>query len=301
MQRDESRVGTRPGLITAAVCAALFTLCSTSALAADVRVVTNGAGSSRVIVIEGPIAGGDLDQFIRLVKAFQGTVADVHLFSFGGDFAEAMKIGRAVRALELSSRVPARTASGSPSCDAPTGIKPNDHTNCTCASACFFIHVAGTVRRGDYLAVHRPYFPTDAFGRLAQKDAMKAFDILQRTAAQYMDDMGVPTHVQEDVLGTPSDRTLLLDEKTIRTYFSGDLPYRDEWTRSRCSRLTSGERVRLVAEGSAADARAAGTEGDLRELHKKRSEELECVIAVQNESRLAAYEKYFGVRPSGQR
>ena len=290
-------VGTRPGLITAAVCAALFTLCSTPALAADVRVVTNGAGSSRAIVIEGPIAGGDLDEFIRLVKYFQGTVAEVHLFSPGGDFAEAMKIGRAVRALELSSRVPARAASGSPSCGA-IGIKPNDHTNCTCASACFFIHVAGTVRRGDYLAVHRPYFPADAFGRLAQRDAMKAFEVLQRSAAEYMDDMGVPKHVQEDVLGTPSDRTLLLDDRTIRNYFSGDLPYRDEWTRSRCSRLTSGERARLLTESPAADARPAETQGDLRELQTRRGEELKCVVAVQNESRLAAYEKYFGVRPT---
>ena len=294
-------MGTSARLITAAVCTALFTLCSTVALAADIRVVTEGAGSSPVLVIEGPIADGDLDKFLRLVKGFQGTVAEVHLLSSGGDFTEAMKIGRAVRALELSSRVPARTASGSPSCGAPIGIKPNDQTNCTCASACFFIHVAGTVRRGDYLAVHRPYFPAEAFGRLSQKDAMKAFDVLQRTAAQYMDDMGVPRHVQEDVLGTPSDRTLLLDDKTIRTYFSGDLPYRDEWTRSRCSRLTSGERVRLVGEGSAAETRAAETPGDLRELHKRRSEELECVVAVQKESRLAAYERYFGVRPASQR
>jgi hypothetical protein len=295
-------VGTCPGLTTAAVCAALFTLCSTPAVAADIRVITNGAGSSPVIVIEGPIADGDLDKFIGLVKAFQGTVAEVQLFSTGGDFTEAMKIGRAVRALELSSRVPARTASGSPSCGAPIAIKPNDQANCTCASACFFIHVGGSVRGGDYLAVHRPYFPAEAFGRLSQKDAMRAFDVLQRTAAQYMDDMGVPRHVQEDVLGTPSDRTLLLDDRTVRIYFSGDLPYRDEWARSRCSRLTSGERGRLVAEGAAADARATETQGDLRDLHKRRSEELECLDSVQNESRLAAYEKYFGVRPSdGQR
>jgi hypothetical protein len=291
-------VGNNRGLFGAAVCAALFTLCSTPALGADISVVTSGAGSSRVVVIEGPIADGDLDKFIRLVKAFQGTVAEVQLFSSGGDFTEAMKIGRAVRALELSSRVPVRTASGSPSCGTPVGIKPTDQANCTCASACFFIHVAGTVRHGDYLAVHRPYFPADAFGRLAQKDAMKAFDVLQRTAAEYMDDMGVPKHVQEDVLGTPSDRTLLLDDKTIRTYFSGDLPYRDEWTRSRCSRLTSGERARLLTESPSADARPVETPGDLRELQKRRGEELTCVVAVQNESRLAAYEKYFGVRPT---
>jgi hypothetical protein len=40
-----------------------------------------------------------------------------------------------------------------------------------------------------------------------------------------MAEMGVPKHVQEDVLGTPSERTLLLDEQTIETFFSGGLPY----------------------------------------------------------------------------
>jgi hypothetical protein len=259
-------VGTCPGLSTAAACAALFTLYSTPALAADIRVVSNGVESSRAIVIEGPIVAGDHEEFTRAVKEYQGAVAEVHLFTSGGDFTEAMKIGRAIRALELSSRVPARNAAGGPSCSGSAAIEPRDQAHCTCASACFFIHVAGTDRRGDYLAVHRPSFPTGAFGRMAQKDAMKAFDALQRTAAEYMDDMGVPRHVQEEVLGTPSDRTLLLDDKTIRTYFSGDLPYRDEWTRNRCSSITTAEP--------------------------------DCILTVQNESRLAAYEKYFGVRPS---
>jgi hypothetical protein len=292
----------RPGFITV-VCAALITTTVPDAVAADIR-VTDSAGSSRGITIEGLLATGDFDEFIRLVKDNQGAIAEVYLFSAGGDFTEAMKIGRAMRALELSSRVPARSSSGVPLCDGSLGVRPRDQQHCMCASACFFVHVAGTDRRGEYLAVHRPYFLTDAFGRMSQKEAMKAFDALQRMASEYMDDMGVPQHVQEDVLGTPSDRTLLLDDRTVRTYFSGDLPYRDEWTRNRCSRLTTGERARLanserpLTAGSAAEARPAQAEQGLRELQTMRGEELACVATVQRETRLAAYEKYFGVRPS---
>lgn len=135
---------------------------------------------------------------------------------------------------------------------------------------------------------------------------MKAFDALQLTATQYMEDMGVPTHVQEDVLGTPSDRTLILDGKTVETYFSGDLPYRDEWIRSRCSRLSPDERgrleqysERLLMGGPAADARPAERESaDLRDLETRHSEERTCAIAVHKESRRTAYEKYFRRRPS---
>ena len=290
-----------PGLGIVAVCAVLMTITTTDAMAADVRVVIEGAGSFRAIAIEGHITTGDFDTFIRLIKEHQAAIVDVYLFSPGGDFTEAMKIGRALRVLELSSRVPVRTSSDRPSCDGAPGIEPTDPGNCTCASACFFIHVASTHRGGDYLAVHRPYFATGEFGRLSQRDAMKAFDALQRTAAQYMDEMGVPKHVQEDVLGTPSDRTLILDGKTVETYFSGDLPYRHEWIRSRCSRLSPDERGRLerfserpLRGGPAADARPADREpAEVRDLQARQSEERTCAIAVHKESRLTAYEKYF--------
>jgi hypothetical protein len=241
----------------------LIAITTHQASAADVRVVVEGAGPDRAVVIEGPIASGDFDTFIRLIREQQAAVADVYLFSSGGDFVEAMKIGRALRALELTSRVPTRTSADRPSCDRWPGVAPDRPVNCTCASACFFIHVASAHRDGDYLAVHRPYFATAAFGQMSQKDAMHAFDALQRTAMQYMDEMGVPTRVQEEVLGTPSDRTLVLDAGTVKTHFSGDLPYRDEWIRNRCARLL------WPAEPS-------------------------CAIVVQKESRVAAYEKYFG-------
>ncbi len=250
-----------PGLITVVACAVLMTTAAGDASAADIRVEAGEAGSQPAVAIEGQITAGDFDTFIRLVKEHQGTLADVYLFSSGGDFTEAMKIGRAMRALELSSRVAARTATGRPSCSGSPGLEPADEANCTCASACFFIHVAATHRSGDYLAVHRPYFPVGAFGRLSQGDAMKTFDALQRLAAEYMDDMGVPQHIQDDILGTPSDRTL-------------------------------SERL---AGGSTADARAAEQKPtEVRNLEARRGEELECVLALQHESRRAAYDKYFG-------
>jgi transposase InsO family protein len=61
----------------------------------------------------------------------------------------------------------------------------------------------------------------------------------------YMLEMGVPKHIQEDVLGTPSDRALILDEKTIKTYFWGGLPYLDEWKKNKCSRLSDQESKRM--------------------------------------------------------
>jgi hypothetical protein len=249
----------RPTLVLAAIVAVFLTTAAGSAGAAQIRTVQR-TGSAPVLVIEGAVAPGDLATFLRFVRDRQAAIADVYLFSPGGDFTEAMKIGRAMRALELSSHVPIRAASGAPSCEG-LGVRPERLANCTCVSACFFMHVGATHRGGSYLAVHRPYYPRGEFGRLPQRDAMKAFTTLMRTATEYMDEMDVPERVQEDVLGTPSDRTLVLDEATIRNHFQGDLPYRDEWIRDKC----------------------AGVE--------------RCAAGVRNDLRLAAHERYFGAKP----
>jgi hypothetical protein len=128
------------------------------AMAADIRPFIPGTGSYRAIVIEGPIVSGDFDTFVRIVRENEGQVSGVFCFSPGGNFYEAMKIGRAMRKLELSSQAPMRDQAGHPSCSGDFGPKPYDQRNCTCASAGFFIHIGGIHRGGTFLAVHRPYF-----------------------------------------------------------------------------------------------------------------------------------------------
>jgi hypothetical protein len=278
-------------------------------MAADVRPFISGSGSYRAVVIEGDIGRGDFETFVRIVRENQGKISGVYIFSPGGDFYEAMKIGRALRALELSSQVPMRDPSGQPSCedDGFTPV-PNDPKNCTCASACFFVHIGGVHRGGTFLAVHRPYFGKGEFGKLSQADARKTFDALQNGARDYMQEMGVPKHIQEDVLGTPSDRALILDEKTVKTYFWLELPYRHEWTKNRCSRLSESETERVKNYSRRLDrARNASPVGqfkpdalsktewaDLGALQQKQKEELDCGVTIDRQSRADAYEKYFG-------
>lgn len=277
------------------------------ATAADIRPFVAGSGSYRAIVIEGKIEPGDFDTFIRILRENQGKISTVYVFSPGGDYYEAMKIGRAMRALELASQVPMRNPSGRPVCDndgfSPT---PKDPNNCTCASAGFFIHIGAIHRGGTYLAVHRPYFKKGKFGELSQVDAQKAFNALQESARAYMEEMGVPKHIQEDVLGTPSERALVLDEKTVKTYFWQEIPYRHEWIRNRCSKLSDSERQRvenysrrLLRVRSASDADLSKAEwDDLSSLQKKQKEEMDCAVQIERQSRVTAYERYFGVAPN---
>lgn len=293
-------------LLASVICLLVALIHTAPANAADIRPFISGSGSFRAIVIEGNIEQGDFETFVRIVKENQGKISGVHIFSPGGDFYEAMKIGRAMRALELSSQVPMRSQSGQPSCEDLLGIKPNDPKNCTCASAGFFIHIGAIHRGGTYLAVHRPYFAKGKYGELSQADAQKAFDLLQDSARAYMQEMGVPKHIQEDVLGTPSDRALLLDEKTIKTYFWLELPYRHEWKKNRCSKLSVSETQRaedysrrLLRVRTASDSDLSKAEWtDLSALQKKQDEERHCSIAIEEQSRLEAYARYFGAKPN---
>lgn len=274
---------------------------------ADIRSFTHSSDSYRGVVIEGDIESGDFDKLIKLIRDNSGHIGTVYLFSPGGDYHEAMRIGRAIRSLELASMVPMRDSSGRPACSTSSFVqRPNDPNNCTCASACFFVHIGSIHRGGTFLMVHRPYFTKGRFGNLSEVNAKKAFDALQNSARDYMHTMGVPRHIQEDVLGTPSDRGLVLDEKTIKTYFWGTLPHRHEWIKNKCSRLSDEESlrmerysVRLLKPMSSPEANFSMEElTDLQAIRKKQDETLGCTVAIYKQNRIDAYKKYFQVAPS---
>jgi hypothetical protein len=290
-------------LVAAAVAA---TISSLEVTAADVRPFISGSGSYRAIVVEGNIERGDFDTFVRIARENQGQISGVYCFSPGGDFYEAMKIGRAMRALGLHSQAPMRGPSGKAVCEDDIVQRPKDPKNCSCASAGFFMHIGAVHRGGTFVAVNRPHFAKGAFGELSEGQAEKAFTALQNSAREYMGEMGVPQHVQEKVLGTPSDKVLVLDEKTVKTYFWLDLPYRHEWLKNKCTRLSESERTRnqlysdrLLASGGTTDAGLSKEErADMKVLQSKQDAELQCDVTLNRQLLADAYEKYFNQKPS---
>ncbi|HEY2347150.1 MAG TPA: hypothetical protein VGH80_14960 [Xanthomonadaceae bacterium] len=270
------------------------------ASSADFREVTSG--TDRQLVIEGEIESGDFQKFLDAIKANQGQISTVWIFSPGGDFDEAMNIGRAMRALELASMVPTQNRFGKPQCDSKVA-RPLDPAHCIAASAGFMMHIGGVWRGGSYLIVHRPYVDRKSFSELSEAQAQVRFAALQANARSYMSEMGVPAQIQERVLATPSDDRFVLDEATVKTYFSGDLPARHEWLVARCSRMSQGDRTRLdllrnrLSRKSGRDF-TSQEEAELKLLDQVDLEEESCRIPLAESGRMAAFENYFHAKAS---
>lgn len=280
--------------------AAMATLAILPGMASSAQFRQVTSGTDRQLVMEGDIEAGDFRKFLDAIRENGGQIGTVWIFSAGGDFQEAMKIGRAMRALELASMVPTRNVLGKPQCDSEVA-HPSDPADCIAASAAFMIHIGGVWRGGSYLIVHRPYFDRKNFSELSEAQAEVRFAALQAEAASYMSEMGVPPQIQEQVLATPSDGRFVLDEATIKTYFRGDLPARHEWLVARCSAMSDGDRTKLYQlrdrlTRKFGNAFTPPEEAQLKRLDRLDLQEQSCRIPLTESGRIAAFENYFHVK-----
>jgi hypothetical protein len=213
------------------------------------------------IVIEGEIMKGDYMRFVEEIRQHNGKIGKVYIFSHGGNFSEAIEIGKATRRLELTTVIP-ESEYGQPLCDSAKNFPK--YYNCDCAGSCFFIFIGGVNRAGTYAKVHSPSFDENEFRRLSEEDARNKFIALQKSAREYMQEMGVPKHLREKILGMPPERAIKVDYETVKKYFHGDISYRHELFQAKCAKLKDDKKIR------------------------------DCYVAVDNERRLAAYENFFG-------
>lgn len=248
---------------------ALFgVLLSSPIFAADIRFFGNSyLGQS--LVIEGPIEFGDYQRAEAILRQGRGEIISVFIFSPGGDFVEAMKIGRLLRTLELHTWPPSGFLGEPPKCekqDTEFGPAPKDPKNCICASAGFFIYIGGIERTAGHLVIHRPRFATSDFGKLSAAEAKKRHDRLQEEAVRYMKEMELPSRLIEEVLAVPSSEGKVLDHDTVTTFLSIESPSRQEWIQNRCDGFNSGKAEAQVNS---------------------------CKLIARRELRLKAFESYF--------
>jgi len=117
---------------------------------------------TKTAILEGTI---DLGDFAKL-QIFLGSnkdIVQIYLASPGGNLAEALRIGLLVRRLNLSTTVPNKvlTRQALEQVSMRHGLE-HPETDYLCASACFFIFIAGVHRDSDsngspLLGIHSPF------------------------------------------------------------------------------------------------------------------------------------------------
>lgn len=216
---------------------------ASEANSAEIRLAATPRGERPLpgITIEGQIEAGDYARFLALVLATKGA-NNVYLASPGGDFLESLRIGRLIRALNMTTTIYF------------PGIRLNDPSNRVCASACFFLFVAG-VRRSyvedaldpasfdNLLGVHRPYLAREHYQAIGLGEAAKAHRWLRDTVSSYLKEMSVPNpdRYVSMIMSTDSGDIEWLPKEEVDRDLDGFVDQYDEWFRANCPRTTESQ------------------------------------------------------------
>ena len=275
------------------------------------------------VVLEGQIEPGDYDKlrdFLLVKRDYEEgdrcpAIYDdsslcpeqIYLASPGGDVAEAMKIGRLVRALGWDAVVPTRTD------NTPTGSSRRENeikrhhlgdaeANFMCASACFFIFVGAISKDTDVLTsvfgppiigVHRPYVPTERLKELSGGQAIATANLTRVTVEGYLKEMDVQTKYIDQMFSVPKDKVLWIGEDDFDNDFRGLVPSLREWVEAKCNNLTDIEKTAWESIKNKLSNRRTQTENSVADqIAKKFDEQARCEIKLQFELRKDAWQRW---------
>jgi hypothetical protein len=215
---------------------------------------------SGIVVLEGQIEPGDYDKlrdFLVVKRQYgmfpspwcfpeylDGCPEEIYLASPGGDVAEAMKIGRLVRALGWTTIAPTRFDNSAVGVEAK-GREINlfhlkdPKTNYMCASACFLVFVGGISKEDlgvgwPLIGIHRPYLSAEQLKELTGSQAIATANLSRAVIEKYLKEMDVPTKYIDQMFSVPKDQILWLTEDNWHTDFSGFIPSLRDWVDAKC-------------------------------------------------------------------
>jgi hypothetical protein len=224
--------------------------------------------------LNGPIEAGDfkkIEAYLVNPDSAGRDIEAVYLDSPGGNFAEAVRIGKLLRELLIT-----------------TVIQTDDATaKVECSSACFLIF-AGGIQRSVWWTGHnlpvvelrRPAErPADASGRQPEPALS---DDMEYEARAYLTDMGIADALIERMLKTSSGAGAVLQKSELRT-LNSMVPYYEGKLRLLCGALTPEEQQKYTA------LLLAGALNEEHPLSKRQGEIETCRYKVRHNDRLDAF------------
>ena len=235
------------------------------------------------LVVEGDIELGDSDRLLSDILIFNfarepNVVRTIYLRSRGGEVAEAMKMGKLIRRLRLEVEIPVQ-----PPGQATTfsDVAPRDGSNNVCASACFLVFAGGINRRGNLLALHRPYISRESAVALSDVEYEANEKRALQEVREHLAEMDVNEFFVEKVLSTNSRNAYRVSYWEADHYhLTHIVPSIEEAVLLRCNPMTNDEARRIDS--------GAATPDERRVIFSKLSSFQDCQTSVLDEMRRAA-------------
>lgn len=250
------------------------------------------------VVVEGEIVPGDFQRLQSLLRDKGPYVERVYLYSPGGEAREAMKIGRMLRTLQITTEAPGRTSKlvgdDIKSFAQCTFTKPRKQENCVCYSSCYLAWIAGIDRAGHWLGVHRPRFKEEYFASLSATAAQVEYNNMMKDVESYLSQYMVPQRVKEKMMTTPSHEIYILDHGEV---FPGFVASYDELLSARCGAFPEelAGKLRLLQYRQRQNKISSDEIAQLTVLEKQSWENMVCRGYQYIVMRVDAFSKYFGI------
>ena len=209
-------------------------------------------------------------KFRNVIVQNNFSLETVILRSNGGNLQEAMTIGRDIRQLLMETEGPTldyypdregRYGSGDYPLCVENGFPDGSYkgsrykgSECVCASACFFLYVAGVRRALSYVGIHRGYVRPDISRDQGLDTAAEMYRRISKPITDYLRDMGVPPRYADIMLRTSSQEIYVPKYPEVMADFFGWIPEIEEWLIAKCDTVSE----RQMAEQERKALRAGG-------------------------------------------
>jgi hypothetical protein len=166
-----------------------------------------------------------------------------------------------------------------------------------CASACFFIYVAGIYRSSlnGVLGIHRPYLSDADLKAISADQAMESSTQIRTIVETYLREMGVPSKYAELMFSNSGDQMYWIDRADFEADFWGFIPELKDWVNAKCDKRTDVEKRlwdiqdKKVARG---ESFTPEDESIRRMLGEKQEAQVYCEGDVRDNMREKAWRAY---------
>lgn len=241
------------------------------------------------VKVEGDIVPGDAKKLLDFYQTYGVMTSPVHLRSKGGNVEEAMKMGAIIRRLRLETEVPVWDAGRQP-IDA---IKVDHQENTICASACFLVYAGGASRFGNYLAMHRPFFPREEARKLSDVEYEAAQKEMVPKVKAYLADMDIDQYWIDRMFSANSQEHYMptwnqADSKAH--HLMGVVPSLEEVILSKCKEDPDVDRKLREFQNSGKPV-SADEQAKIKQITQESDVFFQCKKMVLSDMQSAAFER----------